>query len=53
LDGLAKYSLAFGNKKGTKHILPEDLNFWRPSLTAKLFFRDHGKLSPKELHILN
>ncbi|KAA8476248.1 transposase [Arcticibacter tournemirensis] len=52
-DGLARHSLAVGKKKGTKTVLPSDLNLWRPSRSSMLFFNDPQKLSKDESNILN
>jgi transposase len=52
-DGLARYEMAIGNKKGDKKVLPTNLSFWRPSITSKLFFKEAKKLSKTEAHILN
>jgi transposase len=52
-DGLARYEMAIGKKKGDKKVLPTNLSFWRPSITSKLFFKEAKKLSKTEAHILN
>lgn len=51
-DGLARHNLAIGKKKGTKTMLPSNLNLWRASRSSMLFFNDPQKLSKDESDIL-
>ena len=52
-DGLARYKMAIGNKRGEKKVLPTNLSFWRPSITSQLFFKEAKKLSKNEADLLS
>lgn len=38
-DGLARYKMTIGSKKGEKKLLPTNFSFWGPSITSQLFLR--------------